>query len=237
MSDRYRPRINKVIAVAIHVLTASGALLGLLAIKAASEQKFELVFLWLGIALLVDAVDGPLARKVSISETLPKFSGERLDIIVDYVNYVAVPAYLILTASIVPKHLEIFAAALVTLSALYHFADTKSKTSDGYFVGFPATWNIIVFYVFAFELSPLLAFLTIVLFSFLTFVPMKWMHLVRVVRMRYFTLSLLTVTALAILQTLYNGFPADSWAKIVLLFCGFYVFVFSLIRSFFRSED
>jgi len=231
LSETNRLRKVKLVAIAIHVLTASGALFGLLAIKAASEQRYELVFFWLGIALLVDAVDGPLARKIKIADTLPRFSGERLDIIVDYINYVAVPAYLILTASIVPGHLEIVAVVLVTASALYHFSDTESKTSDGYFVGFPATWNVIVFYIFALAIPPVMAFLAVVLFSFLTFIPIKWMHMIRVARMRYVTLTLLAVTALALLYTLYYGFPAQPWAKVLFIASGVYALAFSLKRS------
>ena len=222
----------KMLGLGIHFLTASGALFGLLAFKAASEQQYELVFLWLGIALFIDAIDGPLARKIKVAETLSRFSGERLDIIVDYLNYVAVPAYLVLTASLVPQGLELLAAALVTLSALFHFSDTESKTKDGYFVGFPATWNIIVFYLFALALPPALAFLTIVVFTILTFIPMKWMHMVRVVRLQNVSLSILLGTALVLFYTLYSGFPAALWAKGVFIFAGGYALGFSLLRSF-----
>ena len=133
----------------MHLLTASGAVLALLALRAVHQGDWRMMFVWLGAALIVDAADGPLARKLEVKTVLPRFSGERLDLIVDYLTYVAVPAYALTEAPLLPDHACLPAAAAILLSSLFHVADLESKTEEGYFVGFPAIWNIVLLYLFA----------------------------------------------------------------------------------------
>ena len=136
-------------AASVHVLTASGAVLALLALRAVHQGDWQMMFVWLGAALIVDAVDGPLARRLSVKTVLPRFSGERLDLIVDYLTYVAVPAYALTEATLLPEAARLPAASAILLSSLFHVADLDSKTEEGYFVGFPAIWNIVLLYLFA----------------------------------------------------------------------------------------
>ena len=113
---------------------------------------WELVFAWLGVALLIDGIDGTLgARMAKVGTRLPRFSGERLDLVIDYVTYVFIPALALLLAGYLPGCLGWLLASLILLSSLFHFCDTESKTDDYSFVGFPAIWNIVAFYVFAFQ--------------------------------------------------------------------------------------
>jgi phosphatidylcholine synthase len=78
---------------AVHVLTASGAALALFALMEAVREHWAAMFLWLGLALFVDAIDGPIARRFGVAETLPNWSGDTLDLVVDFLTYVFVPAY------------------------------------------------------------------------------------------------------------------------------------------------
>lgn len=220
-----------VTAVFVHCLTASGAVMGLLALWSASQEDFEVAFAWLVLAMVVDAVDGPLARYCDITNVLPRFSGERLDHIVDYLNYVMVPAFLVLKAPLVPAGFEIIAAGLIALTALYHFADTHSKTRDGYFIGFPAIWNIVVFYIFAVPLGPWVALVLIVICIALTFSAVKWLHWLRVARFRIVSMLLLTAVAFATIATLYQGFPAPFWAKIIFIAAGLYALIVGGLRT------
>ena len=126
-------------AASVHVLTASGAVLALLALRAVHHGDWQMMFVWLGAALIVDAVDGPLARRLSVKTMLSRFSGERLDLIVDYLTYVAVPAYALTEATLLPEIARLPAASAILLSSLFHVADLNSKTEEGYFVGFPAS--------------------------------------------------------------------------------------------------
>ena len=142
-------------AAAIHLLTATGAAFALLALIAASRGDWQWMFVWLGVALIVDTVDGPLARRVGVTRVLPRFSGERLDLIVDFLTYVAVPAFALSQSDLLPEAFRLPAGIAVILSSLFHMADQESKTKDGYFVGFPAIWNVVCLYLFALMPAPL----------------------------------------------------------------------------------
>jgi phosphatidylcholine synthase len=173
--------------------------------------RYEETFLWLFVALVIDAVDGTLARAVGVAVWLPRFSGERLDLVIDYLTYVFVPVLALLHAGFLTGGLGIWLAAAVLLSSLYHFADLESKTDDNCFVGFPAVWNLIAFCLFAWNLKGTRAALLIAVLVVLTFVPMRWLHPLRV--RRHFALNVavmlagLTAAGCVLLQ----GFPAGPF--------------------------
>ena len=198
--------LSLAVSVLVHLLTASGIVVGLLALLRAVEQDWPGAFLWLGLALVIDTIDGPLARSLEVERHLPRFSGERLDLIVDYFNYTAIPAFIVVSANLVEPHLLIVAGAIILLTSLYHFCDTKSKTKDGYFVGFPAIWNVVVLYLFVFHVSRQAAFYLILLFSIATFVPFKWLHPVRVDRMRIVTLLITLIWSIAAIYAIWQNF-------------------------------
>src|SRR5262249_58885154 len=141
------------------------------------------LILWLGLALLIDGIDGTFARLVDVHRRLPRFSGERLDLVVDYVTYVFVPTLALLQAGFLSGGSGIVLASMVLLSSLFHFSDTQSKAEDHSFVGFPAIWNLVAFYIFAFALSPLGTALLVLACVALTFVPLKWVHPLRTHRL------------------------------------------------------
>ncbi len=145
------------------------------------------MFGWLGVALIVDTVDGPLARRVGVTTVLPRWSGERLDLIVDFLTYVAVPAFALSQADLLPGAFRLPAGIAIVLSSLFHMADLDSKTKDGYFVGFPAIWNVVCLYLFAFTPPPFVALAIVVVFLVLTFVPILCVHPFRVAELRPFT--------------------------------------------------
>jgi len=124
-------------AAGIHLLTATGAAFALLALVAASRDDWQWMFIWLGVALIVDTVDGPLARRVGVVKVLPRFSGDRLDLIVDFLTYVAVPAFAFSQSDLLPEASRLPAGIAVILSSLFHMADQESKTKDGISSAFP----------------------------------------------------------------------------------------------------
>src|SRR3984893_17971314 len=117
-----------IVGFCIHVLTASGAGWALLALMAAVEAKWAAMFAWLGVALVVDAVDGPLARRLEVAQRLPRWSGETLDLVVDFATYVFVPAYALAASRLLPEGLEAAAAILVVVTGALYFADRRMKT-------------------------------------------------------------------------------------------------------------
>lgn len=210
-------------ALAVHVFTAMGAGIALLAMLEAVREHWASMFGWLGVALVVDAIDGPLARKFDVARLQPNWSGEVLDLVVDFVTYVFVPAYAI-TASglLLPVAAPVLGIGIVVSSALY-FADRRMKASDNHFRGFPALWNAAAFYLFLLHLPPVLSTLGIAALIALTFAPFHVLHPVRVVRLRWLTLWLVAVWALLAIYTLVFDFNVG--APIIVGLCAIAAYV------------
>jgi phosphatidylcholine synthase len=223
---------KKLPAIGVHLLTASGAVLGLAALAAAAAQHFEMAMAWLGAALFVDAADGPLARRFNVKEHLPRFCGERLDLIVDYLNYVAVPAFIALRADLFPEGAGFAGAAVILLVSLFHFSDTESKTHDGYFVGFPAIWNVVVLYLLAAPLPKVVALAVIGALGVLTFVPVKYVHPVRVRSWRPLTFIVTLVWSGAAVAATVNGYPGGSNIQAIFFLSAVYFTALGLSRTF-----
>lgn len=203
-------------AAAVHVFTGLGIVCALMCARAIISLHFEAAFFWLGIAFFIDGVDGMFARKARVKEVLPTFSGETLDLVIDYVTYVFLPALMLLQAGYLSGWFGILLASLICLSSLYHFSDEGSKADDNCFVGFPAIWNIVAFYIFAFA-TPLAVTAPLILICVaLTFVPLKWVHPMRVVALRPLTLLACLVWGVAAVVTVYDRFPAADWARVAL---------------------
>jgi phosphatidylcholine synthase len=204
-------------AALVHLFTALGAVCALLATHAVISGAWETAFAWLGLALFIDGVDGTLARKAKVHVWLPRFSGERLDLVIDYLTYVFVPTLALLQAGFLRGIWGLALAALILVSSLFHFSDTGSKADDHSFIGFPAIWNVVAFYVFAFRMPETVAAAVVLILALLTFVPLKWAHPLRTVRLRPFTIAATTLWGAAAAATLIAGFPAPIWAQIPLL--------------------
>jgi len=218
-------------AALVHALTASGAMLALLALRSANDGDVQMMFVWLGVALIVDAVDGPLARAIDVKTVLPRFSGERLDLIIDYLTYVVVPAFALYLSDLLPEPSRLTAAAAMLLSSVFHVADLNSKTEDGYFVGFPAIWNVVLLYLFAFQLPPYVALVIVMLFVTLTFVPILSVHPFRVARLRPLTCAVTLVWIAAAAFAVANPFPSPLWVQVLLVLTAVYLASIGLARS------
>ena len=191
-------------AFGVHIFTALGAGVALMAMLEAVREHWASMFGWLGVALIIDAIDGPLARKFDVVRLQPTWSGEVLDLVVDFVTYVFVPAYAITasgmllplaaTGIFLPLAVPLLGIGIVTSSALY-FADRRMKSADNHFRGFPALWNVAAFYLFLLHPPPALASLAVVVLIALTFAPFHVVHPIRVVRLRWLTLWLLAAWA------------------------------------------
>jgi phosphatidylcholine synthase len=204
-------------AALVHLFTALGAVCALLATLAVISGAWEEAFAWLGLALVIDGIDGTLARWAKVQVWLPRFSGDKLDLVIDYLTYVFVPALALLQAGFLRGPWGIGLAGLILLSSLFHFSDTASKAADHSFVGFPAIWNLVAFYVFAFHLSETAVALLVLACALFTFVPLKWAHPMRTVRLRALTATAVAVWGIAAAATLLSGFPAALWAQALLL--------------------
>ena len=177
--EQRRPK-PALVAWAVHALTASGAVFAFLALLAVEQGRWRLALLWLAAALVVDAMDGTLARWAGVARRTPGINGATLDLVVDYLTYVFVPAMLIYRAGPLPTSYAGVAVGAILVSSLYTFARTDMKTADNFFLGFPALWNIIAFYLFELQAGVLVVAVTISVFVLLTFVPVHFVHPVRI---------------------------------------------------------
>lgn len=167
-------------AWAVHLFTASGAALALLAIDAVFRNAFREALLWLLAALVVDGVDGTLARAAKVKERAPRIDGDALDLVIDYLTYVAIPALIIWRAELLPRALALPLAAAIMVSSLYVFARRDMKTADGYFRGFPALWNVVALYFIVAPPAASVAAAIVAALIILTFAPVHIPHPFRV---------------------------------------------------------
>jgi phosphatidylcholine synthase len=204
------PERMRTAAFSVHVFTALGAGIALLAMLEAVREHWASMFGWLGVALVIDGIDGPLARRLDVVRLQPNWSGEVLDLVVDFLTYVFVPAYAI-TASglLLPVAAPILGIGIVVSSALY-FADRRMKSDDNHFRGFPALWNAAAFYLFLLHLPPVMSTLLVAILIALTFAPFHVVHPFRVVRLRWLTLWLLGAWAVLAMYTVANNFVVGA---------------------------
>ena len=200
------PRTSRAAAFCVHVFTAAGSGIALLALLEAVREHWAAMFAWLGLALVIDGLDGPIARRLNVEAVQPNWSGEVLDLVVDFVTYVFVPAYAVIASGLLlPIAAPLLGVGIVISGALY-FADRRMKTADNHFRGFPALWNAAAFYLFLLHPPPAISTLGIAALIVLTFVPIKVLHPVRVKRLRGLNLSLIAVWAALAIVTVARDF-------------------------------
>jgi phosphatidylcholine synthase len=215
----------------VHVLTAAGAACALLALMAAVAQHWAGMFAWLGLALAVDAADGPLARRLEVARTLPRWSGETLDLVVDFATYVFVPAYAIAASGLLPAGLGAPAGVLVVVTGAIYFADRAMKTPDNYFRGFPALWNVAAFYLLLLRPAPAAAAAVVAALAVLTFVPFPFIHPLRVRRYRAFNIAVLAVWAALAAAAIALDLNPPGWVTVALCVIAVYVVCAGYFRT------
>jgi phosphatidylcholine synthase len=213
----------------VHLYTALGAALGLIAIFFAARGDFRASFLAMGAATIIDSSDGPLARLLMVKTRVPSFDGALLDNIVDYLTYTVAPVFLMLEAGIIPdSRWGLGLACFVMLASIYGFCRTQAKTADNYFLGFPNYWNLVAFYLFCLGAGAVFNVSVLMLFAVMVFMPLKFIYPNRTVPLRPVTITLgiiwafVTVASLLMLPTVN---PIMLWAG--LSFIAYY-----LIASF-----
>ena len=222
---------ERVRAFTIHVFTATGAALGLLALILATGGHWAAMFLCLGLALVVDGADGPIARAFNVKDVLPRWSGETLDLVVDFTTYVFVPAYAIAASGLLPQFLAIPAGIIVVISGALYFSDREMKTKDNYFRGFPAVWNLAAFYLYLIEPPEWAAAAGVVVLAGLSFVSIKFLHPLRVQHWRAFNIGLLVLWAVLAFVAVIQDLSPDVYVTVPLCLIAVYFFVVGLLRT------
>ncbi|MFC2968842.1 CDP-alcohol phosphatidyltransferase family protein [Acidimangrovimonas pyrenivorans] len=171
-------------ALGVHLLTATGAVLSMLAMLAAVEAKWSLMFLWLVVAFIVDGVDGPLARRYGVKTNAPMIDGVLMDLIIDYLTYVFIPAFALFKSDLLPGWTGWIAIIVITYGSVLYFADTRMKTKDNSFAGFPGCWNMLAIVIFALQPDFWVTLGIVVVLAATMFTPLKFIHPVRTRRWR-----------------------------------------------------
>lgn len=193
---------RKLLAWGLHIFTASGVVMGLLALVAVVNRNWRGALLWLFVAVLIDTVDGTLARTIRVKEVLPDVDGRMLDYVIDFTNDVIVPTLLVYVAGLVPSSIRLICCGAMLLVSCYHYTNLKAITGDFRFRGFPAMWNFVVFYIFVLELDPIWNVVIIAVFCSLHFIPIDFIYPTRTIRLKKLTFSLVLVLAVVNLTIL-----------------------------------
>lgn len=180
----------KLRAAFVHFLTAFGLIPILLSVEALWRGDAYATLLWLAVAVLIDGLDGPLARRFEVDKYWPDIDGAILDHIIDYLSYCFIPALMVLRFELLPVGWEMAGAILISVASLYTFANKRTKTDENDFRGFPALWNLVVFYMLITQSTQETNLLVVIILSALIFAPIRVLHPVRVVDGRRFTLPL-----------------------------------------------
>jgi len=220
--------LRLVAAWGVHLLTASGAPAGLLAVLAAIRGDVAVSFWWMAYTIVVDAVDGTLARAVGVKQVLPTVDGARLDDCVDYFTYVLVPAtFLVVVPGILA--LAVPVAAAMCIASGYGFAQTAAKTTDHFFTGFPSYWNVVAFYLWALGWPPSVNAAVVVLFAVGVFVPIRYVYPSRTTTLRGLTITLGVVWGVLLMWAVAHADDLPRRLVVASLFYPVYYFALSLV--------
>lgn len=222
---------ERIRAFTVHIFTATGAALALLAMILATGGHWSAMFLCLGLALVVDGVDGPMARAFDVQKLLPRWSGDTLDLVVDFTTYVFVPAYAISASGLLPQWLAIPAGIVVVVSGALYFADREMKTKDNYFRGFPAVWNLAAFYLYLLEPPEWVAALAVLVLALLSFAPIRFLHPLRVRHWKAFNIALLALWAVLAFAAVVQDLSPGIYVTLPLSLIAVYFFVVGLLRT------
>ena len=199
-------------ALSVHLLTATGAVLSMLAMLAAVEGRWNLMFLWLVLALIVDGIDGPLARRYNVGVNWPTYDGVLMDLIIDYMTYVFIPAYALFKSGLLPGWPGWIAIIVIVYGSVIYFSDTRMKTKDKSFAGFPACWNMVVLVLFALQPPHFVTLFIVVALTIAMFTNLKFIHPVRTPRWHYLNLSMALAWVAFAAWAAWTGFNPQSWA-------------------------
>jgi phosphatidylcholine synthase len=190
MTDPRPSFFRTLAAYGVHLFTATGAVWGMLAILAIFDGDYRMMIVWMIVAMLVDGFDGVLARWADVKTYAGGVDGALLDNIIDYLNYVLVPALFIVRTDFLPEPVKFFTACLILLTSAYQFTQTDAKTDDHHFKGFPSYWNVAALYMLLMNLPPWVNFGFLMLFNVLVFIPIKYIYPTRNSYLRQLTLVL-----------------------------------------------
>ncbi|UER67440.1 CDP-alcohol phosphatidyltransferase family protein [Borrelia sp. BU AG58] len=231
-------KLNLLLAWTIHILTASGLIVGLCSIIAIVNENYSLLLRLTVIGLLIDGIDGTLARKLKVKELIPTIDGALLDNIVDYINYAFVPTVFLYNGAFLKNEHKIVACIGVLLASAYQFSRTDAKTSDDFFRGFPSLWNLLIIFNLIFDIGQTVNFTIIVMCTTLSFAPIKFVYPSKTKEFRLLTITLTVLTSFAFILTIFMKLPKAylDTSKMLMIFYFLYLTLISLYLTYKTRE-
>ncbi|NKX44225.1 CDP-alcohol phosphatidyltransferase family protein [Roseicyclus persicicus] len=196
-------------AYSVHLFTAIGASLAMLALLEAVQHDWAMMTIWLTVAFIVDGIDGPLARKYAVTENAPVIDGVLLDLIIDFLTYVMIPAYALYGSGLLPGWSGWIVVLLIPFASALYFADTRMKTEDKSFRGFPGCWNMVTLALLVIVPPWEVILGLVVALCIAQFLNLKFVHPVRTKRWQAVTLPVALVWTFAIACAAWTGFTSN----------------------------
>lgn len=218
-------------ALSVHLFTATGAVFAMLAMLAAVEGDWSMMFVWLVVAFVVDGIDGPLARRYEVKRHAAQFDGLILDMIIDYLTYIFIPAFALFQSGLLPGWTGWFAIIVITFASALYLVNTGMKTKDNSFMGFPGCWNMVVLVLFAIEPNFWISFTLVAVLAVAMFLPLKFVHPVRTERWRAITLPMALAWTFFAAWAAWVDFHPESWAHWGLILTTAYLMVAGILQQ------
>jgi phosphatidylcholine synthase len=231
------PRLLTLRAYATHAFTATGAVFAMLAMLAAVDARWSAMFLWLVLAFIVDGVDGTMARRYEVTERAPIIDGVLLDLVIDFLTYVFIPAFALLRSGVLDGPSGLIATLVIVFGSALYFADTRMKTPDKSFSGFPACWNMFALVVFAVRPEPRTVLVLVGLLTVAMFVPVRFVHPMRTRRWRGVSLPVAVVWTVVAGWAAWSDFALPDWAAVTLLVASAYLAVVGAVQQVLERRD
>ncbi|WP_213684584.1 CDP-alcohol phosphatidyltransferase family protein [Roseicyclus sp.] len=210
-------------AYSVHLFTALGASLAMLALLEAAQQDWAMMTIWLTVAFVVDGIDGPLARRYAVTENAPIIDGVLLDLIVDFLTYVMIPAYALYGSGLLPGWSGWIVVLLIPFASALYFSDTRMKTEDKSFRGFPACWNMVALALLVIVPPWEVILGLVVVLCVAQFLNLKFVHPVRTARWRWLTLPVALLWTGSIALAALSGFADNPALTVVVTVCSVYL--------------
>lgn len=221
----------KMKAFAVHLFTATGAVFAMLAMLAAVDGKWDLMFVWLVVAFIVDGIDGPLARRYEVTRNAPQYDGVVLDLLIDYLTYIFIPAFALFKSGLLPDWTGWICILIITYTSALYMVDTGMKTKDKSFAGFPACWNMLVLVIFATEPNYWIILALVVGCAVAMFTPLKFIHPVRTERWRTISLPVALVWTVCAAIAAWANFHPGPFVTALLTLTSVYLLFVGIVQQ------
>ena len=225
---------NKIPACLVHFLTGSGIIFSFLALVSVIEGNKLQAFMFLGIALIIDIIDGTLARKYKTEINFPNIDGKTLDTIIDYINYIFIPCIMLYSFDYLPTNFKIIIPIIILIVSLYSYVNNNLIDKSFSYIGFPSIWNIVLLYLEILSFNQWINLGIILLLISLKFIPIRFVHPMRFSKFHKINIIFLLLLFIVSLTLLVNKLEFELLSSLYLFFFNFwlmlnYYFIFLVI--------